>query len=369
MNKIKYLLLGIILIVVFFYGFSVSNFEIFPYQSFKLIKHSIFQENNESKNFTYNDIDALVKIENENQVKELRDELIKYIWKENGFPTKTLEREIDITDNRYNEIKALKQIDKFIVNMDYEVDSKIYLFIPKNSNNKLVIYHQGHDGDFIKGRDTIEYLLQNDFHVLAFSMPLQGMNSKPIIYIENLGNIQFFSHDQFQFLESTNFSPIKFFLEPIAIVINSIEENYNFEEINMIGISGGGWTTTAYSAIDTRISKSISVAGGLPINLRNSINDKGDYEQTNPELYSISNFYEFYTLSGFGDNRKHILVFNKFDSCCYANPPTEIFEDIIKQKIEDLGGGSFEIFLDDTHYEHKISDYSKKLINTKFIDG
>ena len=43
----------------------------------------------------------------------------------------------------------------------------------------------------------------------------------------------------------------------------------------MIGISGGGWTTTVYPAIDTRISESFSVAGSLPLSLRNTIEDNG----------------------------------------------------------------------------------------------
>ena len=41
-------------------------------------------------------------------------------------------------------------------------------------------------------------------------------------------------------------------------------ENYNFESYYMVGISGGGWTTTLSAAIDDRISKSYSVAGTSP---------------------------------------------------------------------------------------------------------
>ena len=64
--------------------------------------------------------------------------------------------------------------------MEYGIDSKAYLFLPKIQNENLIIYHQGHSGDFYNGKETIQYFLDNDFAVLAFSMPLTGQNSNPI---------------------------------------------------------------------------------------------------------------------------------------------------------------------------------------------
>ena len=43
---------------------------------------------------------------------------------------------------------------------------------------------------------------------------------------------------------------------------------YNFKRYSMIGLSGGGWTTVVYAAIDERISDSFSVAGSIPFYLR-----------------------------------------------------------------------------------------------------
>ena len=36
----------------------------------------------------------------------------------------------------------------------------------------------------------------------------------------------------------------------------------------MIGLSGGGWTTTVAAAIDPRVGLSIPVAGSLPFDMR-----------------------------------------------------------------------------------------------------
>ena len=93
----------------------------------------------------------------------------------------------------------------------------LYLFLADNSNNKLIIYHQGHDGDFISGKESIVFLINEGYSVLALSMPLLGMNNQPIIDLNDFGKIKFTNHRHFHLLESFNFSPVKFFVEPIGV--------------------------------------------------------------------------------------------------------------------------------------------------------
>ena len=130
----------------------------------------------------------------------------------------------------------------------------------------------------------------------------------------------------------------------------------------MIGLSGGGWTTVAYSAIDERISDSFSVSGSIPFYLRVDSRDMGDYEQTNIELYKNVNYLELYVLGAYGDGRQHIQIFNKNDPCCFSGSGYETYEFVIKDKMSQLGKGTFQIFIDDTHNEHKISDHTLKLV-------
>ena len=124
----------------------------------------------------------------------------------------------------------------------------------------------------------------------------------------------------------------------------------------MVGLSGGGWITVVYSAIDERISNSFSVAGSMPFYLKVDERDIGDYEQTNIDLYRNVNYLELYILSASGDGRKHVQIFNKNDPCCYSGNGYETYEFVIKDKISQLGQGNFQIFVDNTHNEHKISD-------------
>ena len=246
--------------------------------------------------------------------------------------------------------------------MEYGINSIAYLFLPENSNGKIIIYHQGHDGDFIIGKENINFFLNKNYAVLAFSMPLLGMNDQPIIDLERFGKIKFTSHNQFEFLESSEFSPVKFFVEPIGVSLNYLDENFNFDSYYMVGISGGGWTTVLFSAIDDRITQSYSVAGSVPMFMRSDSKNIGDYEQRVPELYRIANYLELYILSSFGDERIHVQIFNKYDPCCFSGEMYTTYYDEIKNRMNQLGKGEFEIFLDDTHYEHKISQHALEII-------
>ena len=77
----------------------------------------------------------------------------------------------------------------------------------------------------------------------------------------------------------------RFFLEPVSLAINfAITQGY--ERFVMVGLSGGGWSTTVASALDKRIGLSFPVAGSLPLDMRtNDWHDGGDYEQTGRPIY------------------------------------------------------------------------------------
>lgn len=308
------------------------------------------------------DVESIIHITNENDVLEKRNNLFHFIFKNsttyNRMPNEILE---DINDKTYENISNLKKIDQFTINMDYNVNSISYLFHPKNSNNKLIIYHEGHAGDFESGKNSIEYFIDNGFTVIAFSMPLLGKNSNPVVEYESVGMIKLIDHDQLMFLDSHSFSSMKFFIEPIMISLNYIDSKYNFETYSMVGISGGGWTTSLYSAIDERIHNSFSIAGSYPIFLKNHPKHVGDYEQLNPELLKITNYLDLYILSSVGDNRSHYQIFIKNDSCCFGDGQFSYYEKILTQKIDNLKG-NFKIIEDDSTSKHEISTKILKLI-------
>ena len=370
--------------IIFIYGLSVGVYKIFPYEALDSSLDIIIEEKSiEDNQFIIQaDLDSLIKIDDELDIIQKRNDLIEFFW--NGgwnleyqkmylhdsvtlsslhslqYSKELPEVQHDIPD--YNNFQNLKRIDKLTVEMEYEVNSISYLFIPEQSNQKLILYHHGHDEGFLLGKNTIQFFLDKNFTVLAMTMPLVGMNNQPIVEIDGLGKMKLISHNQFGLLKEKNFNPMKFFVHPIQINLNFLEKEHGFKRYSIIGLSGGGWTAVVYSAIDDRISDSFSVAGSIPFYLRVSERDIGDYEQTNIDLYEITNYLELYVLSAYGDDRKHTQIFNKNDPCCYPGNGYESYEFFIKDKLLQLGKGNFQIFIDDTHTEHKISNTALEYI-------
>ena len=74
------------------------------------------------------------------------------------------------------------------------------------------------------------------------------------------------------------------------------------------------------------------------------------------------NYLELYVLGAYGNGRQHVQIFNKNDPCCFSGNGYETYEFVIDDKISQLGKGNFQVFIDDTHNEHKISDFSLEQI-------
>ncbi len=307
------------------------------------------------------DVSKLISIKNENDIIEKRTKLIQYIWKGRGFPYSKMPSNIkkDIKDEKYNDMENLEKIDKLTVSMEYGFKSIVYLFHPINNKNKLILYHQGHSD--LLGKDAIQYFLNKGYTVLGYLMPLKGINVKPVVELPLFGKIKMIEHNYMELMKSDSFSPIKLFMEPITVALNYALKEYGFSPVYMTGISGGGWSTTLYSALDTRILKSYPVAGTLPIYMRIK-RDWGDYEQIEPEMYRIANYLELYILGSYGDSRKQFQMLNKYDSCCFAGIKYILYKEKMKTTVSRLGKGSFDIFLDDSHKEHKISNIVLNII-------
>ena len=377
MMKSKFLIsLSFVIVIIFSYGIIVGHYQIFPFEILsdlnKIIKNEQIQS--ESRPQIYQDlskVNDLIGIHSKNDIQTKRLLLNNYIWPNDDLPFNKMPTNysINIQDNLFSDIDSLLQINSYVVEMTYEMNSISYLFLPKISNDKLIIYHQGHTSSSLRGPDShsfeqdkeiIKTFLDNNYSVLIFSMPGHGMNNEPVVDVPNLGKITLNSHNHFKLIESENLKPIKFFIEPVIITLNHIKLNHNFESFNMVGLSGGGWTTVIISALDDRIEKSYSVAGSFPIWMRSDLSNFGDYEQTIPEFYQIANYEELYIMGSYGDDRNLILFYNEFDPCCFSGDLYKKFpfKNIIQEKLQILGKGHFDVIIDYEQNEHIISDFT-----------
>src|SRR5262249_54058794 len=130
--------------------------------------------------------------------------------------------------------------------------------------------------------------------------------------------------------------------------------------IYMVGVSGGGWTTTVAAAIDPRILISVDVAGSLPLYLRPrggpcvKPGDAGDMEQYHPAFYAIADYLDLYVLGSAGRGRGHLQVLNQFAPWCFAGVGSRTYEPILTEIIRGAGG-RYALYLDSSHAFHQIS--------------
>ena len=317
---------------------------------------------------------SLVDISDAADIEKKRTALIRYIWATKSLSTERLPHKIDenIFDERFDNLENLKKIDKYTVLMRHELKSVMYHFFPDSHNGKFVIYHQGHGGDFIKGKKIIAKLLDEGYSVIGFALPLFGMNSGPRYFTTRFGPIKNSGHGAFFVLETEDFSPLRYFFDPLLRVVNLVQKKYGASCLAMTGLSGGGWLSAIYPALDRRICRSYPVAGAMPRYVQSFPPNKsdrprlgvggGEYEFIAPAFRTLVNYPELFVMSAFGRNRKMIQIFNKYDTCCARGIGVSSYVADMKSILADLGEGAYEQYIDETHVSHAISDSAISLI-------
>jgi pimeloyl-ACP methyl ester carboxylesterase len=308
-----------------------------------------------------------IRVRTEDDVVRVRNLIINEIWREKSISGRLPNKvEKGITDFVYLDgvdKRNLDRVDKYTVESEQGYMSVVFHLHPITSNNRLLAYHHGHRDSLVYdgGQETVDFFLSHGFSVLVFYMPGFGPNDGPT------GNC----HDCMRKLESSSFNPMKIFVEPIAMALNYMDKYYSYKDFSMVGVSGGGWAATLYSAIDPRIRKSFSVAGTMPRYLLYRPCGEGrrigDYEQGGNDddwpdrLYdNVSSFLDLYILSSVGEGRKHMQIYNYNDSCCFSGNRGYIFEETVANVVAGFWGGSFDVVVDDTHSGHGVSSWQLK---------
>ena len=289
----------------------------------------------------------------EKNLLETRKDMIKLLWKNEQLPSHLPQHiETNIEDETFNNLGLIKQIDKFTVDMKYGVNSIIFLIHPEiQSHDELIIYHNGHGPysvDLYEGKNTIRFFLEKGYPVLVVSMPLEAINNNPTVIVDE-EPILLDNHTKFKFIVSEEFNPLSYFFEPLAVILNFLDKEYEFKKYHLMGISGGGWTSSVYPAIDQRISTSFSVAGGVPLDYVRS-QDKSHWE--GDKFSSVASYYDIYALDTLGE-RKFIQIFNSHDNCCWGKGQDFGFIELVKEKVSKLENSYYDFIVVENSY-HKF---------------
>jgi hypothetical protein len=275
-------------------------------------------------------LESQQSIRNSDDLLARRAEVIELVFG-GPVPTRLPDAVETITDQYFPDLA----VDRLTIQTD-DLTSIVYLIHPPEWAGTLALYHQGHSGDFrVLGNDTILGLLEAGHQVLAFAMPMRGMNTHPYP-----GR----SHNQL----AARDHPLGFFADPIVVALNWAQPKYSYSRRFMVGISGGGWTTVLVGAIDQRIDASYPVSGSWPHYLRERHNYSGDYEQD-----AIPNYLELYLMATY-PGRTHIQVFNVHDPCCFPGLDPYGYLQYVAFHASKLGG-HFGILMDFQNTEHSIS--------------
>lgn len=282
-------------------------------------------------------LDESQSIRTEDDVLEARDEMVELVF---GAPLPTRQPdEVRIVADPAFPNHLIEQ-----VTVQTEgLTSFAYFIHPDSWNGALAIYHQGHRGDFREhGRDTIAGLLDVGYQVLAFSMPMLGMNTHPFATSE---------HVELRQREH----PLRYFAEPVIVALNWADATHSYSRRFMLGLSGGGWTTVVVAAIDERIDASYPVAGSWPHYLRDRFGFFGDYEER-----ITPNYLELYLMAT-QPEREQVQLFNEFDPCCFGGPYSYDYLSYTSYRA-NAWGGRFQILMDHQEMEHVISAGSLRQI-------
>jgi pimeloyl-ACP methyl ester carboxylesterase len=300
-------------------------------------------------------------------VRERRNALSNYIWPSRGFPFGRIPDKVEtgFVDSKFQTSPNLLRITKLTTRMR-GLESVSYYFEPRTSRQCLMVYYHSHGQSFRLGKPTIDRLLKADCAVIALSMPLIPGEPVPVVSDSVFGRIPLRRHDQLAVLEASDFSPIALFVEPVVASLNYVLGKYRFDRIGMVGFSGGGWATTLYAALDERIRRSYPVAGTEPIWLTVRRPQRwSDYEQTDVGLYRIASYPELYVL-GTSAGRGQLQILNRFDACCFYGRGYRLYDQAVSQASTKVGG-SFRVFLDETHREHKLSETAMDTVLADFF--
>lgn len=317
--------------------------------------------------------DHLITINSAADVTLKRNALIQFIWGAAGFPSAKLPSSVNKNiQSPVAGLNNLERVDQLNVSMDAGEIGLAYHFIAQRKNNRLVVVHHGHACTFNDSpvladqgygmQRTINGLLSDGYSVLAVYMPHENPNV--------CGNP---SHDQMFANITTTGSVMKFFLEPVAVCLNylktksAVDSFPDYLDFNMVGLSGGGWTTTVYAAIDPTIKLSFPVAGSMPLYLRTD-GSVGDTEQTLSNFYQIAGYPDLYVLGSYGPGRKQVQILNRRDDCCFGQKqgvaPMGIswdqavrnYEEQVRNALFKLGSnGFFRLEIDEAATAHMIS--------------
>ena len=258
--KSKYIFFVLIMSTFFFiWGLGVGVYKWFPYSNLQNAKQ-IFNLNKKKNNIKDISIDE-----------EFINKYTKTIHKESLLPKREeLIEKIIINNNLTNVIhETINDKSERITTKIYDNKINAILTYASEQKNCLRIYIQGHGGNpfsYSYHNKLLKFFVSEGCDFLSMSMTGLGINEGSFSYPSRYGFISLDkemakNHKNYSFFydeDNPKLDPLTLFISPHYKIIKSLTPNY--ENISIMGISGGGWYSVWLSALIPKIKFSVSYA-------------------------------------------------------------------------------------------------------------
>eukprot|EP00041_Stephanoeca_diplocostata_P009687 m.151052 g.151052 ORF g.151052 m.151052 type:complete len:290 (-) comp17847_c0_seq1:205-1074(-) len=258
---------------------------------------------------------------------------------------------------------------------------------PSGISDTVVLYHNGHETSTCTPNydGVVDYFNELGYDVMELMMPLIGCNQA-----YQYGNPK--GHEWFKQFEDKGDFTMRYFIEPVALAA-AYAKKLGYKHVVMVGLSGGGWTTTVASAVIPDIDVSFPTAGSVPKwrtaafdnwvpDLPEGRNPKavspdifsppplegagGDYEQEQerPMYSTIGGYAEMYVLATLESHRHQLQILHEYDSCCFRG--AGLFDEIRAYNAFVQGepiGGWMQTAVTAGNY-HEVNPRDKVIITT-----
>lgn len=306
------------------------------------------------------------------QIVPRRNSLRQVIWGSNLLPTSNAAPRTATSNCTISGLTGVSKTEELRVAMELNQEGLACHYAASAGNNKLVVFNPGHacsvadgstwsqDSGSFGDQRAIQTLLSDGYSVLTTFMPHYRPDDCP-----TAAGLPDPHAGMFANLHPATGSVWKFFVEPITKSLNYLVATASYTEFDMVGLSGGGWTTTIYAAIDARIKTSVPVAGTEPFEFWNNHPDAA--EQTTAALYNVAAYRDLYTLGAAGAGRRQIQILNRRDDCCFFpgwqgfsasswEPTLRTTESAVQSALVNMGDpGVYRLEIDEAAVQHQIS--------------
>ncbi len=83
-----------------------------------------------------------------------------------------------------------------------------------------------------------------------------------------------------------------------------------------------------------------------------------------PPLMAAANHLEMFALGAAGAERAQVQVFNRYDRCCFNGIRSDLYKSEVQNAVtsKTAMAGRFEVLIDESHADHRISDFTTRAI-------